>query len=169
MTKPFPAAGLESGSDPDPAIYTTLLGQPANEFLGGLPVKGVDQEALDKAVGEAAGGADIVLVEGSVALGEEDSRSLVEAMDATVLVVARYRRDLSASHLQPWRERLGDRLIGFLINGLTRHLETEARTGLLPSMESEGLRCFRPGPRGPDAAGGYRRAAGRAPGTAGLS
>ena len=145
VLKPFPAAGLEPGSDPDPGIYSVLLDQPADEFSGRLPADGVGKGALDKvvaAVGQTAGDVDVVLVEGSAALGEEDSRSLVEAMDARVLVVARYRRDLSVSDLQPWRERLGDRLIGFLVNGLTRHLETEARTRLLPSMESAGLQCF---------------------------
>ena len=147
--KPLVAAGPDPISDQDATIYTKLLpalGLPEDETSLGWPVKlpadGLTADVLDRikaASDRFSDGADAVLVEGSCALSVEESARIAAALDADVLVVVRYQRDLSAAQLRQWRDLLNGRLVGFLINGRTRHLGTEAASGLLPAMESDGL------------------------------
>ena len=143
--KPLAGEGTSPDTDPDPDIYRTLLGQPRgpsplDSSGGGLTSALLDDiKAAFKTISD---GNDIVLVEGSCALSTEESAKVAAALDAKSLVVTRHRRGLTGSELRHWQERFGDRLVGFLINGMTRYLGSETRADLLPSMESEGLRCF---------------------------
>ena len=86
-----------------------------------------------------SGDADILIAEGNSSLSHEEAGKLIDEMDAVVLAVIGYRRDLSADDLAVWRERHGDRLVGFVINGLTRYLGTEISDGLLSEARSRGL------------------------------
>ena len=90
---------------------------------------------MDGVVGDA----DILIAEGDSSLSHEDAGKLIDELDAVVLAVIGYRRDLSTNDLAVWRERHGDRLVGFVINGLTRYLGTEIREGLLSEARSQGL------------------------------
>ena len=99
-------------------------------------------EEVSAQVAQASKEADVVLVEGSCLLSAEDSAQLAESLSAKVLVVSRYHPRLEAAQLTHWREEFGERLAGFIINGLTRYMGTDARTRLLPSMEREGLVSF---------------------------
>ena len=142
-----PVVGAETGSesDPDSSIYHRLLGQQPAGWPLDLPDGGLTpglMEDIESAFNRVADGTDVVLVEGSCALSPEDSNRLADALDARVLAVARYRHDMSASQLARWGAPFGDRLLGFVINGLTRYLGTEVGTKLLPAMESEGLVSF---------------------------
>ena len=83
--------------------------------------------------------ADILIAEGDSSLSHEEAGKLVDELNAVVLAVIGYRRDLSAGDLAVWRERHGDRLVGFVINGLTRYLGTETREGLLSEALSQDL------------------------------
>ena len=139
-----PVASLAEGgsADSDPEVYLQLLGQGAEGWPFALPPEGLTDPLLDQikaAFDVVSTGSDAVLVEGSDGLSAEDSVRIAEALKAKVLVVAQYRRELVASDLGHWKEQLGDLLIGFVINGLTQYLGNEARTRLLPSMESDGL------------------------------
>ena len=141
--KPF--SGAIDGVDPDAEIFGKLLGQSSEGWPMEIPKRGVTPKPLEKVKSlyqQVSQGADIVLVEGSSRLSLAESNKVAEALDARVLVVTRYRRDLVVSDLTPWRDSHGDRLAGFLINGLTRYLATEAKTGLLPALESKGLVSF---------------------------
>ena len=143
--KPVAAAGLDSDSDPDTQVYHKLLGQHAEGWPLNLSGSGLTPALLKETkdvINQVSEGADVVLAEGSCGLSAEEFEVLVDALDAKVLVVSRYRHDLSASQLKHWQEALGDRLVGFVINGLTRYQGTDARSNLLPSMESEGLACL---------------------------
>lgn len=86
-----------------------------------------------------SGDADILIAEGNSSLSHEEAGKLIDEMDAVVLAVIGYRGDLSADDLAVWRERHGDRLVGFVINGLTRYLGTEISDGLLSEARSRGL------------------------------
>ena len=143
--KPLAGEGLTPDTDPDADVYHTLLKQqkgprPLDTSGGGLTNALLDD--ITAAFTAVSDGVDIVLVEGSCVLSAEESERLAAALDAKALVVARYRRELSASGLKHWRESFGDRLLGFVVNGMTRYTGSETRANLLPSMESEGLRCF---------------------------
>ena len=139
--KPVAGAGLTADTDPDAGIYSSLLDQSAEGWPLDPPDGGFSPKMLEGIQAALAGVSEgtEVIVEGSCALSVEASWQVAEALDAKALVVARYRHDLSASQLKPWQELFGERLVGFVINGLTRHLGTDARNKLLPSMESEGL------------------------------
>ena len=140
--KPVAGQGSTSESDADVSIYRDLLDQPSEGWPVDMQPGHLTPEALEEikeACHRASRGADVVVAEGSCSLSVEDTHRVAEALDARVLVVARYRRDLMASELKLWRDQLADRLLGLVINGLTRYLGTEARDRLLPSMESEEL------------------------------
>lgn len=140
-----PLAGAGASPDPDADVYQRLLKQkvdiPPLDAAEG-PLSGGLLSKIKSAFGGVAKGMDFVLIEGSCGLSLEQSSHLIEALDSKALVVVRHRRELSALDLKPWQERLGERLAGFVLNGLPRYLGTETRTKLLPSLEAEGLRCF---------------------------
>ena len=142
--KPVAGEGLGADSDTDVQSFHKLLDQRAEGWPIDLPKRGLTAKPLREiraAFDRVSEGADHVLVEGSCALSLEQTGELADSLDARVLVVFRYRPDLSASEFKRW-EAVGNSLLGFVINGLTLHLGTEARTRLLPSLESEGLVCF---------------------------
>jgi BioD-like phosphotransacetylase family protein len=139
--KPFPAAGKDE-PDPDAGVFTHLLGQPATGKYLAPPRKALTTKLLgdikriaDKALEDN----DVLLVEGSPAISDEASRQMVEALDARVLVVAKFEPGLDASELAGWRELFGDRLLGVVINGRTRYQGTDVADRLMPSMEAQGL------------------------------
>jgi len=147
--KPFAALGVPPDSDPDGASYQALLGQAADGWPVEAPSGGLTQRAIDgatQALARVSDGRDAVVVEGTNALTPEDTARLVTAMDARVVVVSAYRRQLTAADLAPWRETLADSLTGCVVNGVTRHLGTEAEERLLPSFrtegETEGIACL---------------------------
>ena len=147
--KPFAALGAQADSDTDAASYQALLGQAAAGWPIEAPAGGLTQDAIDaatQALARVSDGRDAVIVEGTNALTPEDTARLVAAMDARVVVVSAYRRQLTAADLAPWRNALGDSLTGCVVNGVTRHLGTEAKDRLLPSFaaegETEGITCL---------------------------
>ena len=143
--KPVASTGAGADSDRDAEIYLKLLNQRAEGWPLDLPEEGVTQGLLEEssaALARVADGADVVLAEGSSRLSPDDSNRVAETLDSKVLVIAQHHRDLAAPRLKHWQGLLGDRLLGFVINGVARYLGTDARTRLLPAMEAEGLASF---------------------------
>ena len=133
---------IASGDDDrDAQAFETLLGQPAahppEHVEGEIPGEVVDRVVAT--VAEAAKGVDALFVEGPAHLSVDDSTRLAEAMDAKVIVVKGYGSDVSASQMTAWRTALGARLLGFVINGVTRYKGTDASTRLLPYLLQQGL------------------------------
>ena len=142
--KPLHSAD-QSGPDPDAAIFHRLLGQPEADWPFAPRKSGLTPKLLSDIKGafeKAAAGQDLLLVEGASDIQDGVAKELVDVMDAKVLVVATYQPDLEASELTRWKDLFGERLHGFVINGLTRHQGTDARARLLPSMSAEGLHSF---------------------------
>jgi len=103
--KPFAALGAPPDSDPDGASYQALVGQVPEGWPVEAPTGGLDQDAIDgatNALARVSDGRDVVIVEGTNALTPDDTARLVTALDARVVVVSAYRRQLT------WR--LGARL-----------------------------------------------------------
>ena len=139
--KPF--ASGESDTDGD--SYHKLLEQSVEGWPRQTPASGLTEQSIDsvsQAVASISDGNDVTIIEGTNALSLEDTASLVGGLNASVVLVAAYRRDLTASDLSPWKNVLGDALIGVVVNGLTRHLGTEANENLLPTFDSEGMKCL---------------------------
>ena len=84
---------------------------------------------------------DVTFVELPNSVDPSGVSAAAEALGASVLLVASYRRDLRGDDLSDWSNALGDRLTGVLVNGLTRYLGTEARANLLPSLEESRIPC----------------------------
>ena len=138
---------LTSGGemDTDADIYGHLLGQPGGDWPRPLSGDGLTPEVVDEitsAFADISADKEITLVEAPTGLSSSDARQLVDGLDAAVVAVVRYRSGLQASDLTSWRETFGDRLAGFVFNGRQRYLGTEARVGLLASLETEGLKSF---------------------------
>ncbi len=98
-------------------------------------------DAIDAAAGArpAADGGDVAVVEVSSALSEAETARAAEALDASVVLVCGGGPGADASALGPWRDALGGRLLGAVVNGLTRYMGHDARTRLAPEMRSEGV------------------------------
>ena len=139
--KPF----ADGADDPDPSAIIGV----SNPALGGLspffPV-GESPPTADgwrdfaRALGEAAGDADAI-IELPSSFGLADVATPADALDARVLALAAFRRDLDGADFAGWREALGDRLAGVLVNGVTRYLGSEARERIAPSFAAAGVRC----------------------------
>ena len=136
--KPF----SHGDEDPDHAVFSEL----ANPAPGGWPIQigdsgptGRDAEAAAYALSIAAAGDNLAIVEIPNVVGPESMAELANGWDASVLLVAAYRRDLRASDLGEWQSSLGNRLAGVLVNGLTRYLGTEAKEHLIPSLDEAGI------------------------------
>ena len=142
LFKPIAGRGLSPQADPDPDIYARLLGQTIEGWPVDIEGDGLDDKALgriDAALAAVSAEADTVIVEGSCGLSDEETARLVDALDATVLIVAAYDDALSTASFAPLRERIGDRLAGVLVNGCTLHMAHEAGSNLMPALEAGGL------------------------------
>ena len=143
--KPFAALGVQPDADPDGASYQVLIGQAADGWPVEAPSGGLTQDAIDgatRAIAMVSEGRDTVIVEGSNALTPQDTARLAAALEAHVVVVSAYRQQLMPTDLASWRDSLGDLLVGFVVNGITRHMGIEAQDRLLPSFDTEGIICL---------------------------
>ena len=143
--KPFTDKGATVESDPDRGIYEGFTSVVDGEWPVVLGGSGVDRALLDELAGRLVGASadnDVVIVELSSALAREDTRDVVDALSAHVVVVAGYRRELRAGDLTPWVDALGERMIGIVLNSLPRYLATEAASDLAGPMQSEGIRLL---------------------------
>ncbi len=75
-------------------------------------------------------------------IGPQAVSDAAAELDASALLVVAYRRDLNGEEFVEWKERLGTRLAGVLVNGLTRYLRTETEQRILPSFSSVGIECL---------------------------
>ena len=134
--KPFASAP----DDPDIETYAKLGHTGPVEVDDSATAPGHHRPSLHS-VGIAAD-SDVTFVELPNSVDPSGVSAAAEALGASVLVVASYRRDLRADDLGVWSKALGDRLAGVLVNGLTRYLGTEARANLLPSLEESRIPCL---------------------------
>ena len=96
-------------------------------------------EAAVEARDRALGGRDLVVMEGSSALSEAAAAQAAEALDASVVLVTSGHLGTDSSTLEAWRSALDDRLLGVVVNGLTRYRGHDALHRLTPQMRSQGL------------------------------
>jgi uncharacterized protein len=87
---------------------------------------------------------DLVLLEGAgdLAEGKLFDLSLLQAaevLDAAVLLVARYKSLLSIEAVLSAQQRIGDRLIGVVLNDIPNEQVVEVETLLRPFLEQQGI------------------------------
>ncbi len=91
--------------------------------------------------------ADMVLVEAPANTAEGalfglSLRQMSEALDAPILLVARYQSLLVVDHILIAKKRLGDRLIGTVINDIPQDEYDDAVRLIPPYLKAEGIPVF---------------------------
>lgn len=133
----------DPSDDPDPTAYEQLLGQSTQQLpLIGDMVGPELVSTLGAKISKIAEGLDDLLVESCASISDTDAVDMADAIDARVLMIIRFRVDLNVDDLARWRDVYGDRLVGYVINGVTRYQGTNVCNNLLPSMEGKGLRVL---------------------------
>ena len=102
---------------------------------------------LRRSVGGLAAGNDVVLVEGPSLCAPDGSPSplsgsLAEALDARVLLIFHYRPGLLIEQVLSACEPFGQKLLGVLINSVTRYKEREVRLTLGSGVGANGMKCM---------------------------
>lgn len=135
-----------SGADDADLIATLIAADPALDGLspffpaGEPPPSADDWRDFARSLGEAADGAD-AFIELPSSFGVQGVAVAADALDARVLALAGFRRELDGADFAGWRDALGDRLAGVLVNGVTRYLGSEARERIAPSFAAAGVHC----------------------------
>jgi BioD-like phosphotransacetylase family protein len=110
---------------PQPVADPTKFGQ-LDDFLGSFASIGSTDETL-------------TILELESSHGEEWVGRVAERLNAQTLIVTQARRGLRATDFSDWSDALGDRLVGVLVNGVTRFMGTEADDSLAPSFDEGGI------------------------------
>ena len=127
----------------DQSIYRSLLDQPEidNPFVildGNIPDK--IEEKIKEFARKPTNKHDLLILEGTSNVANDVSSNLANILDAKVLVVTQFKYDLKTSDLEKWKDIFKERIIGFLINGITKYRHAYTEKSLLPSMNSSGLK-----------------------------
>ena len=137
-----PLAPGSAGKDLDVDLFQRLLGDGSVAVSSEELEQGTGQDKVTQAVRRLTQGHDVVIVEGLSGLDNQVSGRLAHVLDAKVVVVIGFSPGLKAEHLIPAKEVFGERLLGLVINGATRHTGTQIHQSLLPSLTSQGLHVW---------------------------
>ncbi len=109
---------------------------PANELAAGL---GDHADAVGKACKQAAG-ADLI-IEGLPAGGElaTAAAELAGIVDAPIVAVVRYRRDVDLDAIAALKSNFGERLLGVVFNAVPPTSERPAREEAVPALAAKGV------------------------------
>ena len=146
--KPFSASPRD---DPDAAFISMNVlpgeddaSQPATlpmpeGMADGQPLPESTAGELAQAIERLAATKDMVLVE-EPGLSLPGSAALAEHLGGVVLLVVHYEPGLSVERVIEACEPFGQRLLGVLVNSVTRYREREVRLSLVPAVESRGVK-----------------------------
>lgn len=103
------------------------------------------QQLLKQTLGSLTG--DLVLLEGPGTLDEGELFDLsipkmAQAVEASVLLVCRYHSSLVVDGLLMAKKRLGDRLLGVMLNDVLPEHHDTIQTHIIPFLEHHGIRVF---------------------------
>lgn len=129
----------DDADDTDAEMYASLLG----ENTSGWPiavaedVRGGNLEEVSALIRSLSSENDIVIVEGSSGLAGTLGRIVCDNVDAKALVVAGYEASLSHGVVLATGAAYGGRVVGYIINGVTQYMGTEARANLVPPIAAQ--------------------------------
>ena len=120
---------------------------PLSDAGESVPEDGATDEDINRitsALEELGASTDLVIVEGpslSMAPGQEGnlSQRLADVVDGGVLLIVRYDKELSGDRVLELCEPFGQRLVGVLVNLVTRYKEREARHEIAPAVRARGI------------------------------
>jgi uncharacterized protein len=133
---------------PDDRILPTILhldgGEAIRKRISGLDTTDYLTQLTQIAAQQSG---DLVILEGAGTL--EDGRlfglsiaEVAEAIDSSVLLVARYHSVQILDGLLAAKLRLGDRLLGVILNDVGSHQISTIETEVKPFLESRGIQVF---------------------------
>ena len=142
----FKPLSSSAGADPDVRFLSSSVLPQAGPAAAPLPLSGQGDEDMDRiasAVRELARSTDLTIVEGpslSMTPGDGDPAvRLAQALDAGVLLVVRYEKELRGDRVVDLCEPFGQRLAGVLVNLVTRYKEREALQEIAPAVRARGI------------------------------
>lgn len=126
-------------NDIDAAMYADLLGTDTSRWPIAIAenVSGSNLDEVNALIGSLAADNDIVIVEGSNGLAGTLGRIVCDNVDAKVLVVAGYDASLSHGVVLATGAPYGGRVIGYIINGVSQYMGTDARANLVPQVAAQ--------------------------------
>ena len=126
-------------NDIDAAMYADLLGADTSGWPIAIAedVSGSNLDEVNALIGSLTADNDIVIVEGSNGLAGTLGRIVCDNVDAKVLVVAGYDASLSHGVVLATGAPYGGRVVGYIINGVTQYLSTDARANLVPQIAAQ--------------------------------
>ena len=154
--KPFSNSPQE---DPDVAFIGrhVLVGDDETALTEPLPLPKVKEAGptipkttatkLKRSLNSLAKANEVVLVEGPSLLGHEGGASTIsgevsELLEARVVLIVHYVPGLDVPQVARNGEAFGERLLGVLINCVTRYREREVRLNLAPALEAAGIKVL---------------------------
>jgi BioD-like phosphotransacetylase family protein len=126
-------------NDIDAALYADLLGAHTSGWPIAIAknISGSDLDEVNALIGSLAANNDIVIVEGSNGLAGTLGRIVCDNVDARVLVVAGYDSSLAHGVVLTTGAPYGGRVVGYIINGVTQYMGTDARANLVPQVAAQ--------------------------------
>ncbi len=125
--------------DTDAEMYANLLSADTTGWpiASAEEVSGGNLDEVSTLIKGLASENDIVIVEGSSGLAGTLGRIVCDNVDAKVLVVAGYESSLSHGTVLTAGAPYGGRVIGYIINGVTQYMGTDARANLVPQIAAQ--------------------------------
>ena len=148
--KPFSTSADDADSEAIAQLSNASLeGWPRS--VGDASPSADDLATLAADVSSGDAGSSLNILELPSEFGAAGTASVAAALEAQTLLVIQGRRGLSATDVSEWKESLGDRLSGVLVNGVTRYMSTESAASIAPSFAEADIRrdwnsSRRPGP-----------------------
>ena len=125
--------------DIDAAMYAELLGTDTRGWPVEIAenVRGGNLDEVSALIRGLASENDIVIVESSNGLAGTTGRIICDNVDARVLVIAGYDSSLAHGSVLTTGAPFGGRVIGYIINGVTQYMGTDARANLVPPIAAQ--------------------------------
>lgn len=158
--------GKTDGEDPDIAFMATTLNLASDRLR--MPLVSLDEATIEAQLASDGDqdylqqlqqycqpqGEDVLLLEGPGTLDEGALFNLTllqiaEAIDASVVLVARFHSSLVVDTLLSAKRRLGERLIGVLINDVPETAVAKVETEVVPYLEHRNIPVLALLPRTP--------------------
>lgn len=126
-------------NDGDAAMYADLLGADTSRWPVAIAenVSGSNLDEVNAIISNLGADNDIVIVEGSNGLAGTLGRIICDNVDAKVLVVAGYDSSLSHGVVLTTGAPYGGRVVGYIVNGVTQYMGTDARANLVPQITAQ--------------------------------
>lgn len=138
----FKSLTTNSNPDADAHVSEHLFGEQRPRDPVVVPPDGLSQNDMTATIAardRALENNRVVVMEISSSLSKKESAQTAEALDSSVILVLDGRQGIEVPKIEEWCSALGKRLLGVVINGVTRYRGHETRVRIASSLRSQGL------------------------------